>query len=152
MFIEMNISPLDFKDCKEAAELHKKAFLKGWDTSIFEEFLESSLVFGVKIKKDQILSGYILWRQIQDEAEILTFAVAPPFQRKGVGSALITHLCAILKEAGIIRLFLEVAEDNREALSFYLKHDFIFLSKRPHYYPRDVNRYISALNFVKNLI
>ncbi len=148
----MNISPLILKDSQEAAELHQKAFFKGWTASVFEEFLQNPLTFGLKIKKNKSLSGYILWTKIADEAEILTLVVDPSYQRKGIGSALITRLCETLKDKGILRLFLEVAEDNVEGLSFYPKHGFVFLSKRPRYYPREENGYISALNFVKDLI
>ena len=148
----MNISPLILKDSQKAAELHQKAFLKGWEATVFEEFLHNPLTFGMKIKEDQTLAGYVLWRKIEDEAEILTLVVEPKHQRKGIGRTLMTHLYTTLKETGVTRLFLEVAEDNVEALSFYRNHGFTFLSKRPHYYPRGANRYISALNFVKDLI
>lgn len=111
----MNISPLILKDSQEAAELHQKAFLKGWDSTVFEEFLINPLTFGMKIKEDQNLAGYILWRKIEDEAEILTLVVDPKRQRKRIGSALMTHLCATLKETGVARLFLEVAERSERA-------------------------------------
>lgn len=148
----MNISPLEIKDSPKAAKLHQKAFSKGWKEGVFQEFLQNPLTFGIKIEENQGLSGYVLWRKIADEAEILTLVVDRSRRRKGVASFLITHLCTTLKETGVTRLFLEVAEDNIEGISFYRHHGFVFLSKRPRYYPRDADGYISALNFVKDLI
>ncbi len=148
----MNISPLTLKDCQTAATLHKQAFFKGWEESVFQEFLQAPLTFGLKIEDNDTLSGYILWREIQDEAEILTLVVASSSRRKGCGGALLSTLYTILKDKGIDRLFIEVAEDNEAGIPFYAKQGFVFSGKRPHYYPREKNQYVCALNFFKDLV
>ncbi|MBI2707098.1 MAG: ribosomal protein S18-alanine N-acetyltransferase [Proteobacteria bacterium] len=148
----MNISPLTFADCQDAATLHKQAFFRGWTESVFQEFLQTPITFGLKVEENNTFSGYILWREIKDEAEILTLVIAPSNRQKGCGSALLTALFTILKDKGILHLFIEVAEDNDAAISFYRKHGFVFYGKRPHYYPREENKHICALNFVKDLV
>ncbi|MBS0271064.1 MAG: GNAT family N-acetyltransferase [Proteobacteria bacterium] len=144
--------PLVFEDCQSAAHLHQKVFFKGWKENDFREFLENPLIFSLKVEKDHELIGYIMWREVKDEAELLTLVVSTPYQNKGIGSVLLGRCITILKEKHILNVFLEVAEDNHVAKSFYIKHDFILLSKRPHYYPRPGKKKISALNFFKKLV
>lgn len=144
--------PLTFEDCESAARLHQKSFFKGWKENEFQEFLENPLIFSLKVEKNHKLIGYVMWREVKDEAEILTLVVSMPYQHKGVGSLLLGQLFSTLKERCILNVFLEVAEDNHLAKSFYIKQDFILLSKRPHYYPRQGEKNISALNFFKKLV
>lgn len=148
----MHISPLTSQDCKEAASLHQKVFPRGWKENTFREFLQSPNTFGLKSEEHNVLLGYILWREIDEEAEILTIVVKPSAQKKNFGSLLIHNLFVHLKDRKITKLFLEVAEDNEKAISFYRKHGFVFLSKRPKYYPREVNVSVSALNFYKEIL
>jgi ribosomal protein S18 acetylase RimI-like enzyme len=88
---------------------------------------------------------------VGEEAEILTLVITPLSQRGGKGSILLEALFDRLIQKGISQLFLEVAEDNEQAQSFYIKHGFIFVSKRHHYYQRKENQCVSALNFFKRL-
>lgn len=148
----MEVSSLTLHDSRHAAFLHHQAFLKGWDQNTFLNFLKDPLIFGLKIQNNKNFLGYILWREVAGEAEILTLVIAESDRRKGLASKLMTHLCRHLQGKNIHTLFLEVAEDNLKAISFYQKHGFNFLGKRPHYYPRKVNLSVSALNFSKKII
>ena len=148
----MYITPLTRNDCEQAALLHQAAFFKGWKEKDFQEFLGDPLVHGLKIEESHNLSGYILWREVDDEAEILTLVVASPHQRKGRGSLLLSALNEILPKKNIQKLFLEVAEDNIQAQAFYTKHHFLLLGKRPHYYPRQKGLPIPAFIFFKKFV
>ena len=147
----MHTEPLTLKDCKKAAYLHQNAFFKGWRERDFQEFLQNPLVHGLKIGKNDELAGYILWREIGEEAEILTLVVAFCSQRQGIGSHLLTTLCEYLIKKNVIKLFLEVAEDNNPGKNFYIRNGFTFLNIRPQYYPRKENKLISAYTFLKEL-
>lgn len=148
----MHITPLTLEDCPYAARLHQNAFFKGWGENDFQELLQNSLTYGLKIEENRRLNGYILWREVGEEAEILTLVVVPSVQRTGRGSLLLMALIKRLIEKNITKLFLEVAEDNNQAQSFYIKHGFALLSRRPHYYPREKNIFVAALNFFKKLV
>jgi len=101
-------------------------------------------------KKTKYLS-FILWREVAGEAEILTLVVDPSFQRKGLGQLLLNDLFEQLKEKGISKLFLEVAEDNESAKSFYIKNGFQVIGKRPNYYERPGHTFVDGLNLLKNI-
>lgn len=144
--------PLILEDCKDAATLHQGVFYKGWTEKDFQTFLLDPLIHGLKIEEENTLYSYILWREVGEEAEILTLVVDPSHQKKGIGSLLLSALVKLLITKGITDLFLEVAEDNHQAQSFYKKHGFVLLSKRPHYYARPENTFVDALNFFKKII
>ncbi len=147
----MRTQKLTLTDCPDAARLHQLSFYKGWSEKDFEEFLADPLTQGLKSEEGGKLCGYILWREIGEEAEILTLVVAPDFQRRGLGSHLLDALFQRLGEQGVSTLFIEVAEDNEGAHLFYLKQGFNLISKRPNYYQREENKYVSAWNYIKKL-
>ena len=78
--------------------------------------------------------GMILARTIMDEAEILTLAVIPEAQRKGLGRALLqaaVHRAAALDARA---MFLEVAEENTAARALYARCGFAEVGRRKRYY------------------
>lgn len=147
----VDFSPLTLEDCPQASHLHQAAFYRGWFESEFRSFLNDPLVFGLKIQKGGVLCGYILWREVGLEAEILTLVVAPGFQRMGMGDCLLKALFERLKTHRIHKLFLEVAEDNEAAKGLYIKHDFVLLRTIPNYYGRPGGRYVNGLSFERGI-
>jgi ribosomal-protein-alanine N-acetyltransferase len=145
----MRITPFTLEDCSQAAQLHQTAFYTGWSQKDFENFVRDPLIFGLKIMIDNTLCAYIIWREVDQEAEIFTLVVASPLQRMGLGSQLLNHFLDQLLTRGIKKLFLEVAADNRNAQSFYLRHGFTEGGRRPNYYKREGDVLVEAFVFVK---
>lgn len=69
-----------------------------------------------------------------DPADVLTIAVAPPSQRAGVGTLLMTALETEARRRGAGELLLEVRADNDPALAFYARHGFERIAVRRKYY------------------
>ena len=147
----MPITPLIQDDCSKAALLHQQAFYKGWTEKDFKDFIDDPLIYGLKIKKEDVLTSIILWREVGDEAEILTLIVNPTYQKQGQAGLLLKTLMIQLVHKNISKVFLEVAEDNEVAHYFYKKYGFYLLNKRPQYYKREGNKCATALNLMKKL-
>ena len=64
----------------------------------------------------------------------MTLAVAPPAQRSGLGTRLVTALLASAQAFGATETFLEVAADNTAALALYNRAGFTQTGARPNYY------------------
>lgn len=79
--------------------------------------------------------GFILFRIAADEAEVLTLAVSPASQRRGLGRRLLRAALDGAQARGAIRMFLEAASDNIPALSLYGGAGFKQVGRRPGYYP-----------------
>ena len=89
--------------------------------------------------------GFVIFRQIADEAEILSLGVTPAARRRGVGGALLAAAVAELSSAGAAAVYLEVGEDNRPARAIYEKAGFLPVGRRPEYYRRSDRRPVAAV-------
>ena len=101
----------------------------GSEMCIRDSLLAQAGVFAV-VEPD----GFILIRQVLDEAEILTLAVRPQARRAGLGGRLVGQGAVAAARAGAARLFLEVAEDNAAARALYDRAGFRLIGRRKGYY------------------
>ena len=61
-----------------------------------------------------IVAGARYWITRPDEAEI-AFIVADDYQKQGIGTAVVSHLCSIARQAGLKRLYALAIADNEGA-------------------------------------
>ena len=78
--------------------------------------------------------GFALIRVTGEEAEILTIAVTPSWQNHGVGQRLMRTVLANLHADRVAKLFLEVDEGNKSAISLYKRVGFEQVAIRKNYY------------------
>ena len=79
-------------------------------------------------------NGFIVYRAVADEAEIITIGVHPAARRAGIASAMLVVAEQDLRARGIKKLFLEVAENNVPARKLYERTGFHQIGIRPKYY------------------
>ena len=78
-------------------------------------------------------AGFYLSRSVLDEEELLLFAIAPEFRRRGIGRTLLIHFIINATERGKKRLFLEMRHNNPAGV-LYAAHGFRPIGLRPRYY------------------
>jgi ribosomal-protein-alanine N-acetyltransferase len=114
---------------KNIVNLHRACFpQKPWTADDFSELKKSGC---------EIISsahGFIVWRVVVDEAEIITIGVHPDFRGTGIASAMLVLAESEIAKAGVQKIFLEVAEDNLPARKLYEKNGYKQIAKRPKYY------------------
>ena len=111
------------------ANLHQKCFPhKPWSADDFADLKKS----GCEIIASQ--NGFIVWRAVADEAELITIGVAPDARRTGIGAAMIGIMEGELKKSGVKSVFLEVAENNAPARKLYEQNGYVKIGVRPKYY------------------
>ena len=115
------------------ATLHDLSCPKPWSSDEFTTLLTQPGVAAWLGVNDEP-AGFILVRAAADEAEILTFAVAPDHRRRGLGKLLLAAACTALRAAGTNRFFLEVAADNAAAIALYHQLGFEPCGTRRAYY------------------
>jgi [ribosomal protein S18]-alanine N-acetyltransferase len=69
-----------------------------------------------------------------DTADVQTLAVAPAYQRRGIGTTLLTAVIDEATRRRVGALLLEVRSDNDPALALYRRHGFERISRRGGYY------------------
>ena len=118
------------------AEIHAATFAAPWTAEALQELLAIPGTAALAAMEGGRPTGFILVRSLMDEAEILTLAVHPASQRRGVGAALIAAGATIAEETGAAMLWLEVAADNAAALALYRSAEFEETGRRKGYYRR----------------
>ena len=113
----------------ELANLHQKCFPnKPWSADDFRDLKNS----GCEIIMSE--NGFIVYRIVVDEAEIITIGVNPDFRRQGIAAVMVGIIEKTLKNQGVKKIFLEVASNNIPAQKLYENSGFVQVGLRPKYY------------------
>jgi len=126
----------DAQDAGMLARLHADALPDAWPEAAFASLLSRAEVFvllGARADAP-IADGFILVRVVAGEAEVLTFCVAEPARRCGLGAALLNAACDAAKAREGAQMFLEVSETNASALALYQRAGFVAVGRRAAYY------------------
>jgi ribosomal-protein-alanine acetyltransferase len=113
------------KESPEAAE---------WTEASVRESAGWPGIVALVIESDGKVTGFIIGRQVADQAEILNLAVSLARRGKGEGGALLKAAMDEFRARQISYVFLEVRESNRAAIAFYTKHGFSERDIRLNYY------------------
>jgi len=76
--------------------------------------------------------------------EILAIAVAPTYQRRGIGSALLNYIDFLTTQRGLSMLLLHTAKENRAAQLFFRKRGFKVIGTQGSYYPKGQTAFIMS--------
>jgi len=97
-------------------------------------------------KEGEDAAGFALVRQIFDEAELLLFAIAPCWRRKGLGARLLYETLDGMKRSGVSKVMLEMRRGN-PAEYLYRNAGFSPVGLRPKYYRCADGSRIDAVTF-----
>lgn len=144
---------LEKGDLKQAAVIYGRAFEEPWGEAALLDLLRMKGAFGFAVVEtsSQKLVAFVLSRSLFEEGEILTIAVDPSLQGKGLASALMQSAQSQAKSQGAEKMFLEVAADNKAAQALYAKLGYEELSRRKGYYKRAGGVRIDAYNLWASL-
>ena len=125
-----------------ASHIHTAAFdhvdQQGWSQQVIANLAatDGALLVAAFAGKapEKTMVGFVLTRIAADEAELLTIAVDPAFQRSGVAALLIMAAQDELKKGDVASFFLEVRCDNAGAIACYRKLGFEKIATRRNYY------------------
>jgi [ribosomal protein S18]-alanine N-acetyltransferase len=79
--------------------------------------------------------GFVGAALFPDEAHVMTIAVDPPAQGRGIGARLVAGMLEEVGRAGLETVTLEVRESNIAARRLYRRAGFEDAGVRPDYYP-----------------
>lgn len=152
---KLPLTMLTTADCDAMAQLHQSSFPRGWSAQDLRNLLSrpSAQAFGLAPLRppgpegsftQKCLIGFCLADRIEDEAEIVTFAVHPDHREQGLGSLLLSLFLEKMQNLGVRLVNLEVAADNAAAIALYEANDFRISGRRNLYYER-AGTYVDAL-------
>lgn len=129
------------------AELHARSFPRAWNAAALGQFVDrpGCLALVASQHAGEAAGGFMIARAAAGEAELLTLCVTPACRRSGLARALLGTAAAMLREANIERLFLEVDEANAAALALYRSVGAVRVGGRTDYYEQGAAAAIFSL-------
>jgi ribosomal-protein-alanine N-acetyltransferase len=105
-----------------------------WTLGNFRDSLQAGYSCWV-MEHGRDLVGYGVVTIGVQEGHILNLSVRRAWQRRGLGRSLLEHFLAVAREAGALRMFLEVRPSNVAARALYASRGFHQITVRRGYYP-----------------
>jgi ribosomal-protein-alanine N-acetyltransferase len=149
---EASLSEASARDASAIASLHSASFRRGWSEQEVEGLLIDRHVISHRAMIDRKLAGFIMSRIAQDEAEILSVAIAGRQRGRGLARQLLDLHLRRLAGLGARTVFLEVDEHNHPALRLYHRAGFNEVSRRANYYSAGDGQAASALVLRRDLL
>jgi ribosomal-protein-alanine N-acetyltransferase len=149
---EPTLSEASGRDAAAIAALHGVSFARGWSEQEVETLMTDRHVMAHRAMNGSTMTGFILSRLVEDEAEILSVAVANARRGRGLARGLLNLHMRRLAGLGARAIFLEVDEHNAPAIRLYERAGFHEISRRPNYYPGPEGKATAALVLRRDLV
>ena len=125
------VRPCRSYDAGEVAEVAKRPRAARWSRESYAAELErADSIF--LVADDGAVTGYVVARLVESEAQLLDFAAAA--DGNGTGRALWAGLAAAARARGAAKITLEVSSANSRALLFYKRAGGHVVGRRPKFY------------------
>lgn len=120
-------------DITEILLIANESFPLPWSMKSFLDELKNPQSIFKVAEVDEKIIGYVVFRIVLDEAELLSIAVKPSFRNRGIAKALLSATINELKDK-VKACYLEVRVSNQPAINLYKKLGFKVCGVRKNYY------------------
>ena len=121
----LNMTSIDF----DYVKMNYDKFDNLWTLKVLEEDFKNSKYLVAK-RNDEVL-GFLSYRIVLDELEIMNIVVRNDYRRKGIASKM---LSALIINEDYEKINLEVNINNNAAITLYKKFGFMQVGSRKNYY------------------
>ncbi len=152
----ISVRLVEMTDCDTLAEIHASAFRRGWSDAEFEALLvqpgtQALIAHYRNALGRRLAAGFILYRLVVTDAEVLSVAVTSECRRRGIGRALIDEALRNLYRDGARSIHLEVEDTNAAAIALYRRVEFHESGRRAGYYREGRETPAGALVMLRQL-
>ena len=129
---------MESEDLPTCADIHEESFSPAWTAGTIASLLNSPGMRGLVAlrtgKKKRQVHGFILYRVVADEAEVITIATARRARRRGAAKELMLAAIRDCLTDRVQKIALEVDESNLAARMLYASIGFRKAGERKGYY------------------
>ena len=124
------------EDLPDILAIERDSFKAPWSKESLSSELADPLSSIIIAKSSSSLypCGYICYKIIPPEAELLRIAVRSECRQQGCAQALLSEMIRLVQLREVTTIYLEVSEINRAAINLYVKLGFSITGSRPRYY------------------
>ena len=124
----------------------------GWNVKNIENQFNKNNNYSLGYYQTDKLAGVLIGDKIKNDneydLELHILFVTKDQRRKKIATKLLNYIET--NNLNFSKIFIEVAEDNLDAISFYKKNNFVFLNFRHNYYKYN-DRNVHAKCFIKKI-
>ncbi len=134
---EFLFEPMEPAHLDRVLAIERTSFPEPWTRSIFMEGFRPENRIRQMVAREpraRAIVGYVGYRVVADEMEILNLAVDPGWRRRGLGSRMIHLAREEARAQGVRNVYLEVRPSNEPARKLYQRFGFRVEGVRRGYY------------------
>ena len=121
-------------DLKRVYEIENMSFDQSYGINMFQQLYEMGIGFLVAEDEGYVIGYVMCWIKYEYQGHIISIAVDKNYRRRGAGTQLLVKAISILSLLNIDTIYLEVNENNTEAVEFYKNFNFKIDRVVPGYY------------------
>ena len=126
--------PMTVRDLDAVVAVEAGSYGFPWSRGNFVDSLAAGHVAELLLEAGAVI-GYFVAMPGVDEMHLLNVTIAPAWQGRGHGSALLDALAANARERALARVLLEVRAGNARARALYARRGYVEIGLRRGYYP-----------------
>ncbi len=136
---KFTIREMELKDLDAVLPIAVASPLNPWSNDMFlgeiaHPLSHCFLICGENDRMKDIPLGFICFRNIEEESELLNICIHPRYRRKGLGKILMEFYIEFCSRRGVKKYFLEVNPLNISAVRLYQSFAFQPTGKRKKFY------------------
>ena len=129
---------MDKKDLGEVVSIAASSSLNPWSMNMFIEEVLNPIAHCFVVKMRRVskhpLVGFICFRNIEDESELLNICVHPQYRQLGIGKMLMQFYIGCCSKMKIKTFYLEVDSLNQSATHLYRSFSYQPVGIRKKFY------------------
>jgi ribosomal-protein-alanine N-acetyltransferase len=133
-----NIRKMILEDLDEVLTIEASASPTPWSKNMFAEEIQNSsscpFVMKIEVGSKQPVIGFICFRNIAGESELLNIAVHPHYRRLGAARKLMEFYIEFSSRWGSRAFYLEVNSSNQSAIRLYRSYSYQSFGVRKRFY------------------
>jgi len=126
------------KDLDDVMSIERSNPLALWSKEMFIEEMRNPLANCYVMRKEEVFKlrviGFICFRNVLEESELLNLCVHPDFRGQGIGKGLMQFYVEFSQSRGIKTFHLEVYSSNHSAIHLYRLFSYESSGKRKNFY------------------
>jgi len=135
---DATIQKMTFDDLDEVVGMESDCSLVPWSREMFVHEMSSPLTYCFTLRTKEPpraeLAGFLCFRTVEDESELLNLCVHPAYRRMGFALEMMTFYIHFCRTTNIRQLFLEVGCTNEAAVRLYESLSYKPVGKRSKFY------------------
>jgi ribosomal-protein-alanine N-acetyltransferase len=132
------IQKMDIQDLDEVFSIEAASSQAPWSKNSFAEEIQNPFAHCFVIRggneSGQHVIGFICFRNVIEESELLEIAVHPDYRKMGIGKKLMQFYIDFSRRKGIQTFYLEVNASNQSAIQLYQAFTYQFLGVKKKFY------------------